>query len=388
MLSPKSDLQDEWQEIDDLSDTGYVILDAYSNQVPQVECSAVVMDEEDQYLMVDWSTSSAHSSGSSSGNESAGPSHSPQTSPPCSPVLANKLSSSPHRYPPRRSHSRRALPPTPTKNGSSSPHRPRPVVVVPLNKEPIRCYAPTCGLDSPCYSYSCPYKSLPHQRSSPPPRVNYSEPGIPFRQRLINVIVTSEKSYARILDFVDSVSFLILQRLDQRSRDQQDIVKPLYFLKPPILQQSKLNDFMIASLSGILSMRKCHRGCLDALSDRCYAVGDVLLGLVEELRPIHLAYVAKLPWALDLLKSETESNAAFALFSFFVSERLSLLEDRDRPDDMEQLFNFPVRHLEKLEVMLNDLLLVTASEHPDVAHLKQAIQIIHDINQTEFPFAI
>lgn len=100
----------------------------------------------------------------------------------------------------------------------------------------------------------------------------------------------------------------------------QDIVRPLYFVKPPILPASRMDKFMDVAYTNILIIQKCHRGHLDILSDRCYAVGDVFLDLVEEFRGTYHSYITSLPSAIAMLKEEIERNAAFGLFCFFVSE--------------------------------------------------------------------
>lgn len=56
-------------------------------------------------------------------------------------------------------------------------------------------------------------------------------------------------------------------------------------------------------------------------------------------------------------------------------QRLALLEE-EWPRNMEDLLNRPLHHLSRLQSSLKDLLFVTPSNHPDVSHLQQAIQIL------------
>jgi len=102
------------------------------------------------------------------------------------------------------------------------------------------------------------------------------------------------------------------------------------------------------------------------------------LELVEGLRPTYLDHLAKLPAARRMLRKQSKSNAAFSLFSCLVSERLLLrAQGSGCPRDMDNLLDFPIRHLQKLEVMLDDLLLLTPQDHPDVFYLTEALELIH-----------
>lgn len=316
------EVMDDWEDLDSPEEedfTDVLLTPVLASERSALECKP---DELEEYQLIDWPYAE-HSLGS----------------PNISPVQTYRPSKDDFR--------KRKLPPLPK------------TAVVPAHElPPRRCYAPTCGLQEgrdACYSYAC--------RQSAGRSKNFRSEAIgrPFRERFIKKIISNEKKYVELLDFVDS-----------------DIVKPLYFVKPPILSSSCLNDLMELSFSNIIAMSRCHHSHLDALSDRCYAVGDIFLDLVETLQPLYLDYVSKLGNATRMLGSQRKVNSAFSLFCFLVGERL-ILRTQGSPRDIDNLLQLPFRHLQTFEAMLSDLLLVTPDSHPDIPHLTRAIEMVRNM---------
>lgn len=71
------------------------------------------------------------------------------------------------------------------------------------------------------------------------------------------------------------------------------------------------------------------------------------------------------------------SHPSLHLLTTLLQRLLLRAQGSGCPRDMDNLLDFPIRHLQKLEVMLDDLLLLTPQDHPDVSYLTEALELIH-----------
>jgi hypothetical protein len=98
-------------------------------------------------------------------------------------------------------------------------------------------------------------------------------------------------------------------------------IKPLRAVKPSVLPDGRVEDFIDEVFGNILDLRECNRRLLEVLYVRqreqgpiIQRIGDIFLNAAVEFRLAYPTYIGHHMAAEKRLKEELENNGAFKFF--------------------------------------------------------------------------
>ncbi|KAJ7173704.1 CNH domain-containing protein [Mycena filopes] len=251
-----------------------------------------------------------------------------------------------------------------------------------------KCYSPSCGDETPCYSYGCPRRGnsfaaattpgptetpvLPSREEWPhtvPKEVLTQLPASEInRQTIIHKLISKEDQYVQDLDTVETV-----------------FLKPLRTAIPPVIPLDRLEDFIDEVFGNILDLRECNRRLLEVMYVRqreqapvIQRIGDVFLAAATEFRLAYPIYIGHHPLAEKRLKEEMDANPEFRIFLEHCSRQASRAGDTMRLD-LKHFLNRPAEHLQKYPVLLEAIFHETAEGNPDADYLMEAVGAIKNL---------
>ncbi|KAJ6561073.1 signal transducer [Mycena vulgaris] len=250
-----------------------------------------------------------------------------------------------------------------------------------------KCYSPSCGDETQCYSYGCPRRGNSFAASAPGPA---ESPALPLReewphtvpkevltqlpeseinrQTIIHKLISKEDQYVQDLDTVETV-----------------FLKPLRMAIPPVIPLERLEDFIDEVFGNILDLRECNRRLLEVMYVRqreqapvIQRIGDVFLSAATEFRLAYPIYIGHHPLAEKRLKEEMDANPEFRIFLEHCSRQASRAGETMRLD-LKHFLNRPAEHLQKYPVLLDAIYHETAEGNPDADYLMEAIGAIKNL---------
>ncbi|KAJ7708817.1 Dbl-like domain-containing protein [Mycena rosella] len=250
-----------------------------------------------------------------------------------------------------------------------------------------KCYSPSCGDETQCYSYGCPRKgnsllapaaapaespALPLREEWPhtvPKEVLTQLPESEInRQTIIHKLISKEAQYVQDLDTVETV-----------------FLKPLRTAIPPVIPLERLEDFIDEVFGNILDLRECNRRLLEVMYVRqreqapvIQRIGDVFLSAATEFRLAYPIYIGHHPLAEKRLKDETDANPEFRIFLEHCARQASRAGETMRLD-LKHFLNRPAEHLQKYPVLLEAIYHETAEGNPDADYLMEAVGAIRNL---------
>ncbi|KAJ7460820.1 signal transducer [Mycena latifolia] len=250
-----------------------------------------------------------------------------------------------------------------------------------------KCYSPSCGDETQCYSYGCPRRGNTFVAPTPGPA---ESPAVPQReewlhtvpkevltqlpeseinrQTIIHKLISKEDQYVQDLDTVETV-----------------FLKPLRTAIPPVIPLERLEDFIDEVFGNILDLRECNRRLLEVMYVRqreqapvIQRIGDVFLSAATEFRLAYPIYIGHHPLAEKRLKEEMDANPEFRIFLEHCSRQASRAGEAMRLD-LKHFLNRPAEHLQKYPVLLEAICHETAEGNPDADYLMEAVGAIRNL---------
>ncbi|CAK5273832.1 unnamed protein product [Mycena citricolor] len=235
-----------------------------------------------------------------------------------------------------------------------------------------KCYSPSCGEGTACYSFSCPTRGnsiimqIPGPAEAPlggtreawiktvPPEVLSSLPESEInRQTIIHKLINKEEQYLLDLDTVESL-----------------FIRPLRAANPPIIPQASWKTSLTRRLLEVIYVRQREQAPV------IQRIGDIFLDAATEFRLAYPIYVGHHPLSEKRLKEELDQNPQFRLFV----ERCSRNTARSGARmDLKHFLNRPSEHLQKYPVLLDAIYRETDLGNPDAEYLQEAILAIKNL---------
>ncbi|KAF9038576.1 CNH domain-containing protein [Panaeolus papilionaceus] len=251
-----------------------------------------------------------------------------------------------------------------------------------------RCYSPSCGEGTPCYSFSCPRKGnfdlgLPPIASDTfivskdeewtktidPLALSALTKEELHRQNVIHGLIAGEQRYLKDLDLLETV-----------------FIRPLRNANPPVVAPNLLDDFIDDIFGNILDLRECNRRLLEVLIVRqreegpvILRIGDIFLEAAMEFKYAYPEYLGHYPISEKRLAEAIESNPAFNAFLEKCSQTMVSLNPTLPPLELKAFLERPGDHLRSYPQSLEEVLKNTEPGNGDGEFVRQAIDAIRNL---------
>ncbi|KAJ8072495.1 hypothetical protein PM082_016054 [Marasmius tenuissimus] len=192
------------------------------------------------------------------------------------------------------------------------------------------------------------------------------------RQSVIFEILKSEREYVADLEAVQDV-----------------FITPLKTASPPIIPPAKLNGFINEVFGNFGQILSHHQRMLGALFDRqrdqhplIQSLADIVLDstLKTDYRSSYEVYIKHYPLAESHHRREAKANASYRSFLQSAAN-----DRRIRKRDLITFLSRPVTRLPRLNLLLEQTLKLTDSEHPDKETLPIILNILSDTIKSTQP---